>query len=125
MQLGMIGLGRMGASMTLRLLRGGHECVVYDVDPGAVARLAGQGATAAASPRELALKLARPRALWLMVPAAFVDDTIARFAPHLESGDVLIDGGNSRYHDDLVRARALRERGIHYVDVGTSAATAS
>ena len=120
MQLGMIGLGRMGASMTLRLLRGGHECVVYDVDPGAVARLAGQGATAAASPRELALKLARPRALWLMVPAAFVDDTIARFAPHLESGDVLIDGGNSRYHDDLVRARALRERGIHYVDVGTS-----
>jgi 6-phosphogluconate dehydrogenase len=81
MQLGMIGLGRMGASMALRLLRGGHECVVYDVDPEAVARPAREGATAATSPRELALKLARPRALWLMVPAAFVDDTLARFAP--------------------------------------------
>jgi 6-phosphogluconate dehydrogenase len=120
MQLGMIGLGRMGASMALRLLRGGHECVVFDLDPQAVARLAQQGAAGASSPRELAQKLARPRALWLMVPAAAVDETIARFAPHLEPGDVLIDGGNSRYHDDLVRARALRERGLHYVDVGTS-----
>jgi 6-phosphogluconate dehydrogenase len=120
MQLAMIGLGRMGASMAQRLLRGGHDCVVYDVDPEAVARLAREGATPAASPRELVLKLAPPRALWLMVPAAFVDDTIAHFAEHLEPGDVLIDGGNSRYHDDLVRAKALRERGLHYVDVGTS-----
>jgi 6-phosphogluconate dehydrogenase len=120
MQLGMIGLGRMGAGMVLRLLRGGHDCVVYDVDPAAVASLAREGATAAAEPRELCEKLARPRALWLMVPAAFVDETIERFAAHLEPGDVLIDGGNSRYHDDLVRARRLGERGLHHLDVGTS-----
>jgi 6-phosphogluconate dehydrogenase len=120
MQLAMIGLGRMGASMAQRLLRGGHDCVVYDVDAAAVARLAGQGVTAASSPQDVVAKLARPRVLWLMVPAAVVDDTIARFAPLLEAGDVLIDGGNSRYHDDLVRARKLGERGIHYVDVGTS-----
>jgi len=120
MQLAMIGLGRMGASMAQRLMRGGHDCVVYDVDPGAVTRLAGQGAKPATSPRELVEQLTPPRTLWLMVPAAFVDDTIARFAPLLEAGDVLIDGGNSRYHDDLVRAQALSARGIHYVDVGTS-----
>jgi 6-phosphogluconate dehydrogenase len=120
MQLGMIGLGRMGAGMVLRLLRGGHDCVVYDVDPAAVASLAREGATAAAEPRGLCEKLARPRALWLMVPAAFVDETIERFAAHLEPGDVLIDGGNSRYHDDLVRARRLGERGLHHLDVGTS-----
>jgi 6-phosphogluconate dehydrogenase len=120
MQLGMVGLGRMGASMVRRLLRGGHECAVYDVDPEAVARLARDGATGASSPRELVEKLARPRVVWLMVPAAFVDETIARFAEYLEPGDVLIDGGNSRYHDDIARSRALRGRGLHYVDVGTS-----
>jgi 6-phosphogluconate dehydrogenase len=120
MQLGMIGLGRMGANMARRLIRGGHTCVVYDVDPKAVARLEAEGATASSSPRELVERLASPRALWLMVPAAFVDDTLERFVPLLEAGDVLIDGGNSRYHDDLVRARALLKRGLHYVDVGTS-----
>jgi 6-phosphogluconate dehydrogenase len=120
MQIAMVGLGRMGASMALRLLRGGHDCAVYDVDPAAVTSLEQSGARAFSSPGDLVAKLARPRVLWLMVPAAFVDDTIARFAPLLEPGDVLIDGGNSRYHDDLRRARALRERGLHYVDVGTS-----
>ena len=120
MQLGMIGLGRMGANMTRRLLRGGHTCVVYDIDSEAVARLEKEGAKASSSPRDMVEKLATPRTLWLMVPAAFVDDTLERFAPLLESGDVLIDGGNSRHQDDLDRARALRERGIHYVDVGTS-----
>jgi 6-phosphogluconate dehydrogenase len=120
MQLGMVGLGRMGASMVRRLLRGGHECVAYDVDADAVARLAGDGAIGAYSPQELVEKLKPPRALWLMVPAAFVDATIERFAEHLSPGDVLIDGGNSRYHDDIARAKALSGRGLHYVDVGTS-----
>jgi 6-phosphogluconate dehydrogenase len=120
MQLGMIGLGRMGANMTRRLLAGGHSCWIYDVDSDAVARVAKEGAKATSSPREMVEQLAAPRVLWLMVPAAFVDDTIARFAPLLEPGDVLIDGGNSRYHDDLRRARELSARGIHYVDVGTS-----
>src|SRR5262245_57023955 len=103
MQIGMIGLGRMGANMTLRLLRGGHACCVYDVDPAARARLEREGAKAAASPRELVDQLAPPRVLWLMVPVAFVDSTIAQFAELLAPGDVLIDGGNSRYHDDLRR----------------------
>jgi 6-phosphogluconate dehydrogenase len=122
MQLGMIGLGRMGANMVRRLLAGGHNCSVYDVDPAASARLAGEGAGARAtsSPRELVDALAPPRVLWLMVPASFVDETIARFAPLLAPGDVVIDGGNSRYHDDLRRANELRAHGIHYVDVGTS-----
>jgi 6-phosphogluconate dehydrogenase len=120
MQLGMIGLGRMGANMTRRLLAGGHAVSVYDVDPAAAQRLAGEGAKAAASPQELVEQLTPPRVLWLMVPAAFVDATIARFAPLLSPGDVLIDGGNSRYHDDLRRARELRDRGLHFVDVGTS-----
>src|SRR5262245_3732653 len=120
MQLGMIGLGRMGANMTRRLLAGGHEVCVYDVDPSAGLRLENEGAKAAKSPQALIDQLARPRALWLMVPVAFVDDTIARFAPLLDAGDVLIDGGNSRYHDDLRRARELEARGLHYVDVGTS-----
>ena len=120
MQLGMIGLGRMGADMTRRLLRGGHRCAVYDVDPAAVARVATDGATPCASPQELVAALAPPRALWLMVPAAFVDATLERFAPLLAPGDVLIDGGNSRYRDDLVRARELALRGLHYLDVGTS-----
>jgi len=120
MQLGMIGLGRMGANMTRRLLGGGHECWVYDVDPGAVARLAKEGAKAAASPRELVAQLAPPRNLWLMVPAALVDEILEQFAPLLARGDVVIDGGNSRYHDDLRRARELGARGLHFVDVGTS-----
>ena len=120
MQLGMVGLGRMGANMTKRLLAGGHAVSVYDVDPAAAARLASEGAKAAASPQELVEQLAPPRVLWLMVPAAFVDATIERFAPLLAPGDVLIDGGNSRYHDDLRRARELDARGLHYVDVGTS-----
>src|SRR5262245_14268401 len=120
MQLGMIGLGRMGANMTRRLLRGGHTCSVYDVDPAASARLAKEGAQAAATPAELVEQLKPPRVLWLMVPAALVDETLERFAPLLARGDVVIDGGNSRYHDDLRRARELSERGIHYVDVGTS-----
>jgi 6-phosphogluconate dehydrogenase len=120
MQLGMIGLGRMGANMTRRLLAAGHAVSVYDVDPAAAARLASEGAKAAASPQELVEQLTPPRALWLMVPAAFVDETIGRFAPLLARGDILIDGGNSRYHDDLRRARELGERGLHYVDVGTS-----
>ena len=120
MQLGMIGLGRMGANMTKRLLAGGHSCCVYDVDPTAAARLAKEGAVAAASPREMVEQLGPPRVLWLMVPAAFVDETLERFAPLLAPGDVLIDGGNSRYHDDLRRARELGARGLHFVDVGTS-----
>src|SRR5215831_12775702 len=120
MQIGMIGLGRMGANMARRLVRGGHTCVVYDVAREAVDKLAQEGAVGATSPRELVEKLARPRALWLMVPAALVDETIDRFAPLCEKGDVLIDGGNSRYHDDLVRAKKLEARGLHYVDVGTS-----
>jgi len=120
MQLAMIGLGRMGSNMTRRLIAGGHACSVYDVDAAAAARLAQEGAKAAASPGELVEQLAPPRVLWLMVPAAFVDPTLERFAPLLAPGDVLIDGGNSRYHDDLRRARELRARGLHYVDVGTS-----
>jgi 6-phosphogluconate dehydrogenase len=120
MQLGMIGLGRMGANMTRRLLRGGHDCSVYDVDPAASARLAKEGARAAATPAQLVEQLAPPRVLWLMVPAALVDETLARFAPLLAAGDVVIDGGNSRYHDDLRRARELSARGIHFLDVGTS-----
>jgi 6-phosphogluconate dehydrogenase len=120
MQLGMIGLGRMGANMVRRLIAGGHKCWVYDVDPAAAARLAGEGANPTASPRELVGALAAPRVLWLMVPVSFVDETLAKFAPLLAPGDVVIDGGNSRYHDDLRRANELRARGIHYVDVGTS-----
>jgi fumarate hydratase class II len=120
MQLAMVGLGRMGANMTRRLLAGGHDCWVYDVDPAAATRLAGEGAKATTSPRELVDSLATPRVLWLMVPAAFVDDTIARLRAAARPGDVLIDGGNSRHVDDLRRANELRARGIHYVDVGTS-----
>jgi len=120
MELGMIGLGRMGANMVERLLAGGHTCAVYDVDPAAVARLAEAGAAPASSPQELVERLAPPRTLWMMVPVAFVDETVEHFAPLLASGDVLIDGGNSRYHDDIRRAEALRDRGLHYLDVGTS-----
>jgi 6-phosphogluconate dehydrogenase len=120
MQLGMIGLGRMGANMVRRLLRGGHRCVAYDVHPGPVEALVKEGAEGASSLDELVKKLARPRAVWLMVPAAFVDPTLQDLASRLEEGDLLIDGGNSYYVDDLRRASELRARGLHYVDVGTS-----
>jgi 6-phosphogluconate dehydrogenase len=120
MQLGMIGLGRMGANMVRRLVRGGHECIVFDRSPVAVAALEQEGAAGAASLPELAAKLRKPRAVWLMVPAAAVDATIDELRPLLEPGDVLIDGGNSHYVDDTRRAKALANGGIHYVDVGTS-----
>jgi 6-phosphogluconate dehydrogenase len=120
MQLGMIGLGRMGANMVRRLLRNGHQCVVFDRSPQAVEELVGQKAAGASSASELVRKLDRPRAIWLMVPAAVVDNAIAELLPSLESGDVVIDGGNSYYVDDIRRAQELAPRGIHYVDVGTS-----
>ena len=120
MQLGMIGLGRMGANMVRRLIKGGHECVVYDLSPKAVEELAKEKATGATSFEDFVKKLEKPRAVWLMVPAAVVDNTIADVLPHLEPGDVLIDGGNSYYIDDIRRAKAVTPKGIHYVDVGTS-----
>ena len=120
MQLGMIGLGRMGANMVRRLVNRGHECVVFDVSSKAVGELAKEGAAGAASLPDLLKKLEKPRAVWLMVPAAVVDKTIADLLPHLEAGDILIDGGNSYYVDDIARARNLAARRIHYVDVGTS-----
>lgn len=120
MQLAMIGLGRMGANMVRRLIKGGHECVVFDRSPKAVAELARDKAQAASSLAELVSKLRKPRAVWLMVPAGAVDKTIADLAPHLESGDILVDGGNSYYVDDIRRARELEQGGIRYVDVGTS-----
>jgi 6-phosphogluconate dehydrogenase len=120
MQLGMIGLGRMGANMVRRLIAGGHECVVFDMSPTAVAELARERAVGAASLRDFVQRLATPRAVWLMVPAAVVDRTIADLLPTLARGDIVIDGGNSYYIDDIRRARELAPRGIHYVDVGTS-----
>jgi 6-phosphogluconate dehydrogenase len=120
MQLGMIGLGRMGANMVRRLIKGGHDCVVFDVSQHAVEALAKEKATGAASVEDFVKKLEKPRAAWLMVPAAVVDETIAELLPHLDSGDILIDGGNSYYIDDIRRAKALAAKGIHYVDVGTS-----
>ncbi|HTR42409.1 MAG TPA: decarboxylating 6-phosphogluconate dehydrogenase [Pseudomonadales bacterium] len=120
MQLGMVGLGRMGANMVRRLIRSGHECVVYDQSPQAVEGLTKEKATGATSIADFVKKLAKPRAVWLMVPAGVVDQTIANFAPLLESGDILIDGGNSYYVDDIRRAKELAKKGIHYVDVGTS-----
>jgi 6-phosphogluconate dehydrogenase len=120
MQLGMLGLGRMGANMVRRLIKGGHQCVVYDRAPQAVNTLAKESAAGSDSPADLVKKLAKPRAIWLMVPAAVVDDTIAKFLPLVEPGDTLIDGGNSYYVDDIRRAKELASKGIHYVDVGTS-----
>jgi 6-phosphogluconate dehydrogenase len=120
MQLGMIGLGRMGSNMVRRLERAGQQCVVYDVHAAAIAPLAGEGAIGAATLDEFVSKLTPPRAVWLMVPAAVVDQTIAQLVGKLERGDILIDGGNSYYHDDIRRAAALKPKGIHYVDVGTS-----
>ena len=120
MQLGMIGLGRMGANMVRRLLAGGHACVVFNRSSGAVSELAKEGATGSASFADLAAKLARPRTVWLMVPAASVDATIADILPHLDPGDTLVDGGNSHYTDDIRRARDLGAKGMRYLDVGTS-----
>ena len=120
MQLGMIGLGRMGANMVRRLLKGGHDCVVFDLSPRAVDEIAKEGATGAASLRDLVAKLQKPRVVWLMVPVAFVDQTSAELLAYLEPGDTLIDGGNSHYVDDIRRSKALASRDIHYVDVGTS-----
>jgi 6-phosphogluconate dehydrogenase len=120
MQLGMIGLGRMGANMVRRLLNGGHHCVVFDRSAQAMAELVKEKATGAASLAEFAKQLANPRAIWLMVPVGAVDDTIADLLPHLEPGDILIDGGNSYYVDDIRRANELVSKGIYYVDVGTS-----
>ncbi len=120
MQLGMVGLGRMGANMVRRLLRGGHQCIVFDVSPKAVDALDKEGAVGSSSFRDLVSKLDRPRAVWLMVPAAAVDSTLADLVPHLEPGDILIDGGNSYYVDDIRRSKELAARRIDYVDVGTS-----
>jgi 6-phosphogluconate dehydrogenase len=120
MQLAMIGLGRMGANMVRRLIKGGHQCVVFDMSSKAVENLALEKAVATSSLADLVSKLGKPRAIWLMVPAAVVDKTIAELVPHLESGDILIDGGNSYYVDDIRRANELASKGINYVDVGTS-----
>ena len=120
MQLGMVGLGRMGANMVRRLLKGGHECVVFDRDPANVKRLAAEGATGATSPEDFVAKLKPPRAAWLMVPAAAVEATLTDLAGRLQKGDTIIDGGNSYYIDDIRRARELTARGLHYLDVGTS-----
>src|SRR3984893_9059829 len=121
MQLGMVGLGRMGANMVRRLVAHGHECVVFDVSPKVVADMAKEkGIAGSSSLQEMVSKLAKPRAIWLMIPAGVVEKTIAAIAPHLEAGDILIDGGNSYYIDDIRRAKQLAEKGIQYVDVGTS-----
>jgi 6-phosphogluconate dehydrogenase len=120
MQIGMIGLGRMGANMVRRLLKNGQTCVVFDRSANAVEGLAKEKATGASSLADLVMKLDRPRAIWLMVPAAVVDQTIGELSPLLENGDTIIDGGNSYYVDDIERAKGLRSLGIHYLDVGTS-----
>ncbi|MGB8325146.1 MAG: NAD(P)-binding domain-containing protein, partial [Candidatus Acidiferrum sp.] len=120
MQLGMIGLGRMGANMVRRLLKGGHQCVAYDRSADSVKQLSSDGATGTNSLDDFVAKLQKPRAIWLMVPAAVVDATIASLVPKLEKDDILIDGGNSYYIDDIRRAKELSAKGLHYVDVGTS-----
>ena len=120
MQLGMVGLGRMGANMVRRLMRDGHECVVQDVSIDAVLALSKEGATGSTSLGDFVSKLRKPRAVCLMVPAALVDSIIDELVPYLERDDVLIDGGNSHYHDDIARAKRLQQKGLHYVDMGTS-----
>src|SRR5271169_3172149 len=120
MQLGMVGLGRMGANMVRRLMKGAHTCTVFDMSPKSVEELAKEGATGSSSIKDFVGKLLKPRAIWLMIPAAVVDSTIAEIVPLLEAGDILIDGGNSYYIDDIRRAKELAPKGIHYVDVGTS-----
>jgi 6-phosphogluconate dehydrogenase len=119
-QLGMIGLGRMGANMVRRLLKGDHECVVFDMSAKAVAELGKEKAIGTASLAEFTKRLTKPRAVWLMVPAGVVDHTITDLLPYLDRGDILVDGGNSYYIDDIRRAKELATKGIHYVDVGTS-----
>src|SRR5215467_10124938 len=120
MQLGMIGLGRMGANMVRRLMHGGHQCVVQDVSADAVAGLAKEGATGSSSLQDFVSKLQKPRAICMMVPAAIVDSILDKLTPLLEKDDVVIDGGNSHYHDDIERAKRLQPKGVHYVDMGTS-----
>jgi 6-phosphogluconate dehydrogenase len=120
MHLGMIGLGRMGASLVRRLAKDGHHCVVYDVSAAAVKKAAGRGVRGAASLDQVVARLAKPRAVWVMVPAGVAGRTIEKLAARMEAGDIIIDGGNSYYHDDLLRAKALGRKGIHYVDCGTS-----
>jgi 6-phosphogluconate dehydrogenase len=120
MQLGMIGLGRMGANMVRRLMKGGHECVAFDMTPASVQALAKEGASGAGSLDDFVSKLKQPRAIWLMVPAAVVDSTLAQLLPKLAKDDIVIDGGNSYYIDDIRRAEELKKKGLHYVDVGTS-----
>ena len=120
MQLGMIGLGRMGANLVRRLMRGGHECVVYDVASKAVQQLESEGAVGATSLDDFVAKLSPPRAAWVMVPAGYTGQTVDELAERMEAGDIIIDGGNSYYRDDIDRARTLEPKGIHYVDVGTS-----
>lgn len=124
MQLGIVGLGRMGASMARRLMKAGQSCVVYDTRADAIAELGTQGAIGASTFQELAVKLARPRVIWLMVPAAIVDTALEQLAAHLQEGDIVIDGGNSYYRDDVRRAAHLSRSGVHYVDVGTSGGVA-
>ena len=124
MQVGMVGLGRMGASMVGRLMGGGHACVVHDVHLAAMERLTAQGATGATSLPQLVAALVRPRAIWLMVPAALVEEVLAALAPLLDADDIVIDGGNSNYRDDIRRAATLQASGIHHVDVGTSGGVA-
>jgi 6-phosphogluconate dehydrogenase len=120
MQLGMIGLGRMGANLVRRLMRDGHRCVAYDVNADAVKALAAEGADGASSLEEFAGKLSRPRNIWIMVPAGIVDQTLSQLVPLLDRDDVVIDGGNSYYRDDITRSKDLKAKGLHYVDVGTS-----
>jgi 6-phosphogluconate dehydrogenase len=120
MQLGMIGLGRMGANMVRRLAKGGHQCVVYDVHAEAVRALLQPGVSGASSLEDFVARLAKPRALWLMVPASLVDQELALLVPLLSPGDIVVDGGNSYYHDDIRRGVELARKGIHYIDVGTS-----
>src|ERR1700735_3952481 len=120
MELGMIGLGRMGNNMVRRLMRAGHQCVAYDIHPEAVQALAKEGAVGANSLEDFVKKLKTPRAIWMMVPAGVVDETLKELTPLLAADDALIDGGNSYYRDDIRRAAELKAKGIHYVDAGTS-----
>jgi 6-phosphogluconate dehydrogenase len=120
MQLGMVGLGRMGANIVRRLMRGGHECVVWTRNQATVAQLAGEGATGSADLDDFIARLTPPRAAWIMVPAAATDDMIEKLAARMSPGDIIIDGGNSYYHDDIARSKELAGKGIHYVDIGTS-----
>jgi 6-phosphogluconate dehydrogenase len=120
MEIGIIGLGRMGSNMAMRLLKAGHQVVVYDIHPPAVQQLEKENAVGTSSIQEFVQKLSAPRAVWMMVPAGVVDKTLEDLVPHLQPDDAVIDGGNSYYHDDLTRAAALKLKGIHYVDVGTS-----